>query len=214
MKMFCSTSISFLSALTLAIFVLSCDAFHVIVPNSSTSIGRAQFKRRNPIPIQFSSIITTRLSIQELATSNEETQTPLIDLQTFLKLTNLVESGGQAKSVIQGGKVSMNGSMETRRAKKLFVGDKVTYNNKTLDVRNEVDKKGFVFKKKVKKIKPQPKMDKDGNLEFGGRHRSEEWRTERKQRKAERKAKNAGDSMPSSVRTKASIEDSIFGLND
>jgi len=176
----------------------------MIVPNSSTPIGRAQFKRRNSMPIQFS-LIPTNL--------NEETQ-PLIDLQTFLKLTNLVESGGQAKSVIQGGKVIMNGLVETRRSKKLFVGDEVTYNNKTLDVRNEVGKKGYVFKKKVKKVKPQPKIDGDGNLEFGGRHRSEEWRTERKQRKAERKAKNAGGNMPLSVGAKVSIEDSIFGLND
>jgi len=208
--MCCSTSISFLSALILATSIFPCDAFYMIIdPNSSTSTltGRAQFnKRRNTLPIQFSLKTST-------TTPNKEAQ-PLIDLQTFLKLTNLVESGGQAKSVIQSGKVLMNGSMETRRSKKLFVGDEVTYDNKTLNVRNEIDKKGYVFKKKVKKVKPQPKIDQDGNLEFGGRHRSEEWRIERKQRKAERKVKNASGNIPLSVGAKVSIEDSIFGLND
>jgi hypothetical protein len=34
-------------------------------------------------------------------------------------------------------------------------------------------------------------VDMNGNLEFGGRYRSEEWRKERKQKKAERKAQNS-----------------------
>ncbi|OEU13793.1 S4 domain protein, partial [Fragilariopsis cylindrus CCMP1102] len=59
---------------------------------------------------------------------------PLIDLQTFLKLTKAVQSGGDAKSVIQGGICIVNGEIETRRAKKLYEGDVVTFNKKTLDV--------------------------------------------------------------------------------
>ena len=53
-------------------------------------------------------------------------------------------------------------------------------------------KKGYVYKLKVKKAKPLPRIDSDGNLEFGGQYRSEEWRAERKIKKAERKKKNQG----------------------
>ena len=44
---------------------------------------------------------------------------------------------------------------------------------------------------KAKNVKTLAGVDFEGNLEFGGRHRNYEWR---KERKAERKAKNkAGD---------------------
>lgn len=132
--------------------------------------------------------------------NNKETppqtpQTPLCDLQTFLRLTNLVSGGGQAKIAIQSSKCLLNGVIETRRAKKLFPGDKVTFGLAIeLDVEAEVNKKGYVYKPKVKKVKPLARVDFEGNLEFGGRHRSDEWRKERKAKKAERKSKNkAGD---------------------
>lgn len=46
-----------------------------------------------------------------------------IALQQVLKLANLVESGGQAKYVIQNGEVKVNGEIETRRRKKIYPGD-------------------------------------------------------------------------------------------
>jgi ribosome-associated protein len=115
---------------------------------------------------------------------------PLIDLQTFLKLCGLVQTGGEAKAAIQGSEVYLNGQAETRRAKKLFLGDVVSFGNVTLDVSDEVASRGYVYKIKTKKLKPQPVVDAEGNLEFGGRYRSEEWRAERKLKKAERKEKN------------------------
>lgn len=120
-------------------------------------------------------------------------QTPLCDLQTFLRLCNLVQSGGEAKNVIQNSLCLLNDAVETRRSKKLFQGDTVTFGDATnLDVATEVKKKGYVYKPKVKKVKPLPRVDADGNLEFGGRYRSEEWRAERKLKKEERKRKNLG----------------------
>ena len=123
--------------------------------------------------------------------SNPE-QTPLIDLQTFLKLCDLVQTGGEAKSVIQDGQVRLNWDVETRRAKKLFAGDEVSFGDTTLDVADEVTNRGYVYKVKKKKAKPAARVMEDGSLEFGGRYRSEEWRAERKQKKAERKNRNAG----------------------
>lgn len=49
-----------------------------------------------------------------------------IRLDQFLKLCDLVQSGGEAKHLIQGGQVLLNGVVETRRSKKLQPGDVVT----------------------------------------------------------------------------------------
>lgn len=46
-----------------------------------------------------------------------------IQLDQFLKLKGLVPTGGQAKILIQGGEVRLNGVVETRRKKKLSPGD-------------------------------------------------------------------------------------------
>ena len=54
------------------------------------------------------------------------TDTPsYITLQQVLKLANVVETGGQAKHVIQNGEVKVNGAIETRRRKKIYPGDVV-----------------------------------------------------------------------------------------
>ena len=120
-----------------------------------------------------------------------QTPTPLCDLQTFLRLTQLVSTGGAAKTVIQAGQCYLNGEIEVRRAKKLFPGDLVSFKSATLDVSDEVAAKGYVYKVKNKKVKPSARVDRDGNLEFGGRFRSEEWRKERKEKKAVRKVENS-----------------------
>lgn len=52
--------------------------------------------------------------------------TDYIKLDSFLKLANLVMSGGEAKIVIQEGQISVNGAVETRRGRKLYPGDTIT----------------------------------------------------------------------------------------
>lgn len=54
-----------------------------------------------------------------------EIDTDYIKLDSFLKLANLVMSGGEAKIVIQEGQVSVNGEVETRRGRKLYPGDNI-----------------------------------------------------------------------------------------
>lgn len=49
-----------------------------------------------------------------------------IRLGQFLKLANLVDTGGMAKDVLTEGLVSVNGAEETRRGKVLRDGDQVT----------------------------------------------------------------------------------------
>ena len=48
-----------------------------------------------------------------------------ITLGQALKASNLVGSGGEAKVLIQGGEVRVNGEVETRRGRKLQKGDVV-----------------------------------------------------------------------------------------
>ncbi|MGB0388477.1 MAG: RNA-binding S4 domain-containing protein [Ardenticatenaceae bacterium] len=48
-----------------------------------------------------------------------------ISLQQVLKLANIVQTGGQAKLMIQNGDVMVNGAVETRRRKKIYPGDTV-----------------------------------------------------------------------------------------
>jgi len=55
-------------------------------------------------------------------------------LDHFLKLSAVSESGGQAKLMIQGGEVKVNGEVETRRRRKLKVGDVVEFEGKRYPV--------------------------------------------------------------------------------
>ena len=48
-----------------------------------------------------------------------------IRLDQFLKLANLVGSGGEAKVLIKDGEVLVNGEVENRRGRKLYAGDEV-----------------------------------------------------------------------------------------
>ena len=58
-------------------------------------------------------------------------KTDYITLGQFLKLANAVDSGVTAKFVIQDGLVLVNGVVDTRRGKKLYPGDEVTFEDTT-----------------------------------------------------------------------------------
>lgn len=60
-----------------------------------------------------------------------------IQLDQFLKLANVVQSGGEAKHLIQGGEVKLNGEVETRRKKKLQPGDIIEIFDYVLEVQFE-----------------------------------------------------------------------------
>jgi ribosome-associated protein len=55
-------------------------------------------------------------------------------LDQFLKYQGIVATGGQAKLLIQEGLVTVNGQPETRRGRKLVVGDRVQTMGQTLTV--------------------------------------------------------------------------------
>ncbi len=61
--------------------------------------------------------------------------TEFIRLDSLLKLCSLAESGGHAKSLIQGGGVKVNGEVCTMRGKKLRDGDTATVGETTVQVK-------------------------------------------------------------------------------
>lgn len=57
-----------------------------------------------------------------------------IELQQALKLARIVETGGEAKYLIQDGHVRVNGEVETRRRKKIYPGDTIEVDGETFQV--------------------------------------------------------------------------------
>ncbi|HTN77469.1 MAG TPA: RNA-binding S4 domain-containing protein [Pirellulaceae bacterium] len=58
-----------------------------------------------------------------MTSSDSEPAKEKLCLDQFLKLSGAVATGGQAKLMIQGGEVKVNGILETRRRRQLQIGD-------------------------------------------------------------------------------------------
>lgn len=59
-------------------------------------------------------------------TAEHPIHSPFIKLDQFLKWQQIAQTGGEAKMLIQMGRVDVNGELELRRGRKLFPGDVVT----------------------------------------------------------------------------------------
>ena len=59
-------------------------------------------------------------------------RTPHIDLLQLLKATGLCATGGEAKWAVDEGRVTVNGEAESRRRRKLHVGDEVVVDGQYL----------------------------------------------------------------------------------
>lgn len=59
-----------------------------------------------------------------------------IKLGQALKAAGLVDSGVEAKEVIQNGLVTVNGEVDTRRGKKLYAGDIAEFNGEQIKIEN------------------------------------------------------------------------------
>ena len=63
----------------------------------------------------------------------EVTKEP-VELYKILKFEGMVSSGGEAKSVIAEGQVSVNGKKETRKRNKIFSGDIIEFGNEKIRI--------------------------------------------------------------------------------
>ncbi len=61
--------------------------------------------------------------------------TEFIKLDSLLKFAGLVETGGEAKELIQAGQVKLNGEVCTMRGKKCVPGDTVELDGRAVTVR-------------------------------------------------------------------------------
>lgn len=57
-----------------------------------------------------------------------------IKLGQALKACGMVESGVEAKEVIQNGLVLVNGEIDTRRGRKLYAGDVVSFDGEEIKI--------------------------------------------------------------------------------
>jgi ribosome-associated protein len=58
-----------------------------------------------------------------------------VELYKILKFESLVDSGGQAKTVIADGLVLVNGAVETRKRRKILNGDVIKFAGEELKIR-------------------------------------------------------------------------------
>lgn len=64
-----------------------------------------------------------------------EITTEYIKLDSFLKMTGAVGTGGEAKIRISEAEVRVNGEVELRRGRKLYPGDRVTIGSEHFEVK-------------------------------------------------------------------------------
>ena len=55
----------------------------------------------------------------------QDTSTKFIELNNFLKIVGIINTGGRAKLIIRSGSVKVNGDIEKRNKRKLHAGDSV-----------------------------------------------------------------------------------------
>lgn len=61
-------------------------------------------------------------------------KTEYITLSQFLKLSNIVSSGGEAKNYLQTTKILVNKQEENKKGKKLYRGDHIFIENKDFEI--------------------------------------------------------------------------------
>ena len=61
--------------------------------------------------------------------------TEFIKLDSLLKFAGMVETGGEAKELIQAGQVKLNGEVCTMRGKNCVPGDEIELDGRTVAVR-------------------------------------------------------------------------------
>jgi ribosome-associated protein len=59
---------------------------------------------------------------------------PFIELHKLIKLLDLVDTGGQAKMLIENAQVFRNGEIETRKRAKVTKGEKITIGDVVIEV--------------------------------------------------------------------------------
>ena len=78
------------------------------------------------------------------------------ELYKILKFENLVSGGGEAKRVISDGYVYLNGELETRKRKKVYAGDLVSFNNQHFQIALKGETQQYEFVEEVQEHQQDP----------------------------------------------------------
>ncbi len=81
--------------------------------------------------------IKLKARIKEQTIQDIPIYTDFIKLDAFLKFSNLAETGGMAKRLIEEGRVLVNGEVCDKRGKKLYPGDTVELGGSRLRIASE-----------------------------------------------------------------------------
>lgn len=65
--------------------------------------------------------------------------TEYIELQNVLKLTDIIQTGGEAKAFLSDETVTVNGVAEKRRGRKLYAGDQINIRDEIYLIEKHVD---------------------------------------------------------------------------
>ena len=63
-----------------------------------------------------------------------EIKDEFITLGQFIKLIDLISSGGEAKLFLANNKIEINGEIDNRRGKKIYKNDLIVINNNTYKI--------------------------------------------------------------------------------
>ena len=75
-----------------------------------------------------------KLKVKKFNEQKVEIETDFIKLDALLKFAAVVQTGGEAKMLINDGFVSVNGEICTQRGKKIYPDDKVTIDDLRITV--------------------------------------------------------------------------------
>ena len=65
---------------------------------------------------------------------NIKIDTEFIKLDSLLKLAGIAQTGGMAKNIVKDGMVKVNGEVDQRRGRKVYVGDVITFEGQEIKV--------------------------------------------------------------------------------
>ena len=68
----------------------------------------------------------------------QDISTKYVELNNFLKIMGIANTGGRAKLIIRARQIKVNGETETRNKRKLHSGDFVEYSGKKYEVEEKV----------------------------------------------------------------------------
>jgi ribosome-associated protein len=101
---------------------------------------------------------------QEIYATLVEIKQEPIELYKILKIESLVSGGGEAKQVIAEGYVLLNGEVETRKRKKVYAGDLVSFNGEHLQIALKGQLQEFEFVERDEKINLPETTNQANNL--------------------------------------------------